>query len=463
MKPGRAVASFDSATGMLRCLARFLSGRDTPLLGQFPGPLEPVLTTALAGVNHLPRRLAETCYTTSGVSEAVPRHRLGELDSEELASWVVDHYPRQRYPVIFVGSSNGALVHLAAALGAPWLPQTLLVPVRRGGVDRDDAEGELRAGLDPGQDLLAANPDLRLHHMHDPNQDRLMIAGMSYSRVKWHRLPRAYAEFIRNHLESGGVLVTAECELTWPTTRVNDRHVFQFGAHGGATTEEYHGGGPRVAALLKHYGERRRSWSPPAPDGSSAEAEWGFDPALLDDLGELSRSRGNRLWRLRFDHPERLSPAVAELYRTWYSRRGIDGGRLVGESFLLVEPWWTLRSGSVPFWSAFNTRASHEALRDYLDEAAPYDEIRLMLFPHGVDSIGLAGVDEWRELAGRARKVGTLLGVDPRAYPRDFAALARSHREFARIRERYPQPRPMRLDAAVEALPRNSGLSWEEA
>lgn len=171
MKPGRAVASFDSATGMLRSPARFLVGQDKPLLGQLPGSLEPAMSTLLGGVNRLPRRAAERVYAAGGASEAVPRHRLGEVRSEELASWVVEHYPRQRYPVVFIGSSNGALIHLAAALGAPWLPQTLLVSVRRSGVDRDDAEGEMRAGLDPGQDLLEANPDLQLHHMHDPDQD----------------------------------------------------------------------------------------------------------------------------------------------------------------------------------------------------------------------------------------------------------------------------------------------------
>lgn len=67
---------------------------------------------------------------------AIAQHRLGEVRSEALATWVTGHYPRRRYPVIFVGSANGALVHLVAALDAAWLPQTLLLPSAAGASPR---------------------------------------------------------------------------------------------------------------------------------------------------------------------------------------------------------------------------------------------------------------------------------------------------------------------------------------
>ncbi|GAA2788669.1 hypothetical protein [Saccharopolyspora taberi] len=455
MKPGRAVASFDSATGMLRALSRYLAGYDVPAMGAVSGAWEPVLSAALGGVNHLPRRLADQIYAISGVSEAVPRDRVGEIDSEAIASWLVEHYPKRRYPVVFVGSSNGALVHLAAALDAPWLPQTLLIPVRRGGVDRDDPRTERGMGVEPGRALLAANPDLVLHHMHDPNQDRLMIAGMSYFRVKWRRLPLAYRRFLREHLAPGGVLVSSECGLRWPVTRVGDRHLFQFGALGGATADEYHRGGPRVADLLERYGATRTSWDPPEVDGTAPEAEWGFEPELLEGMADLAGQEGFTLRRLSFTEPERLSPVVADLYRQWYDRRGLPGNRLLAECFLLVEPWWTLRTGSVPFWMAFSTEQSHAALLSYLEGSRAYDEIRIMLFSHGAESIGLADIRSWRELAAHARSSGVLLGVDQRAFPRDFAGLVRAHRELARVRPRYAMPEPLGF-AEVEPLLRHA-------
>jgi hypothetical protein len=77
-----------------------------------------------------------------------------------------------------------AAVHLAAALGAPWLPQTFMVPVRNPGNDPDDPRRDLDWGRRPARALLDANPDVQVHHLHDPVQDRLMLEQMTYLRLK---------------------------------------------------------------------------------------------------------------------------------------------------------------------------------------------------------------------------------------------------------------------------------------
>ncbi|MFD0883838.1 hypothetical protein ACFQ08_04610 [Streptosporangium algeriense] len=443
MKPGRVVASFDSATGMLRALSRFLHGRDVPLIGQGPAWAEPWASAVLGLANRLPRPLQEKAYAVSGWAEAVPLGRVGDIRSDDLARWVTGHYPRRRGQVAFVGSSNGALVHLAAAVAAPWLPQTLLIPVRRRGVHPDEPRRDLLATQEAGHALTTANPDLVLHHMHDANQDRLMIAGMTYFRVKWRRLPEAYRRFLEASLEPGATLVVVECGLRRPVTRVGPRHVFQHGALGGATPREYEEGGPRVADYLRRYGSPHRGWDYPPVDEESPEAEWGFEPSLLPDLRDLAARNGWRLLRVRFTEPEELSPVVADLYREWYRRRDLPADRLLAECFLLLEPWWTLRSGSVPYWMVFNTEPSLASLTGYLDRSDPFAEIRLLLFSHGVESVGLASVEQWRRVLARAEKVGVFTGVDPRAYPRDFAGLARAHRELSRIRTTYPMPLPL--------------------
>lgn len=446
MRAKRAVASFDSATGMLRALSSCLAGHDVPALGAAPRVAVPVLSALLGVVNRLPPSLADRVYAASGVSEAVRPDHLADIDADDLAEWVVEHYPSRRYPVVFVGSSNGALMHLAAALDAPWLPQTLLIPVRRSGVDRDDPAAELEAGRAPGHELLRTNPELVLHHMHDPNQDRLMIDGMSYFRVKWRRLPVAYRRFIREHLAPDGIVVSAECGLDWPVTRVDDRQVFQFGALGGADEQEYFTGGPRVREFLRRCGSEHGCWNPPQPDERAAEAEWGFEPQLLDDLDAL----GFPLRRLEFGNPEDLSPAVANLYRTWYAAHERPTDRLLVETFLLLEPFWALRTGSVPFWLTFNAGHSPQALREHLD-AIGYEEIRMMLFSHGTESIGLTPIGTWQHLVGRARRSGTLLGADPEVYPRDFAGLVRAHRELTRVPARRVPP-PMSFREAESVL-----------
>jgi hypothetical protein len=103
-----------------------------------------------------------------------------------------------------------------------------------------------------------------------------------------------------------------DCQLRWPATRVDDRYVFQAGALGGATVEEYHHGGPRVAQFLASYGSPVQAWTPPPPDGECPEAEGGFEPAILDDLVALADDEGWRVRVLRFHTPEQLSPVVAD-------------------------------------------------------------------------------------------------------------------------------------------------------
>jgi hypothetical protein len=170
------VANFDSAAAMMRAVARTLDGRDFPTLG-VTSPLEvlePVLPL-------LPDRLVEQLYIWGGAAEAAPAERMSDVNGERISRWVVGEYPSRQFPAAFVGSSNGAMVHLAVALGAPFLPQTFLIPVRRSGVSPDDPIADMEWGRKPGRALLDANPDLQLHHMHDANQDRLMVQRMTSS------------------------------------------------------------------------------------------------------------------------------------------------------------------------------------------------------------------------------------------------------------------------------------------
>lgn len=459
-----SIANFDSATAMLRAIARYLRGEDFPSLGIWPRSFEPVLQAVGAGVNALPEGLREQVYIWSGWGEAVPPERLGSIRAERVAEWMVGKYPRRPYPAAMVGSSNGALVHLCAALGIPWLPQTFLIPVRRGGIHPDEPKRDMEWGREHARALLEANPELVLHHMNDANQDRLMIQRMTYFRVKRTRLGGAYEHFLEETLEPGATLFLVECGLRWPTVKIADRHVFQHGALGGATAEEYRHGGPRVAAYLERYGSPHRKWDSPEPDGDRPEAEWGFEPALRVDAERFAREHGYRLQRIVFEQPEDTSPLVADLYRWWYGQRRLPANRLMVESFIVMEPWWALRTGSVPFWMVFNTEPSAEAIERYLGGVASYDEIFMMLFSHGVESVGLVPIDHWRSVLYRARRRGDFLGVDERAYPRDFATFANYHADIPRkVAARYPLPGPLtlaQLDAFLMMVGERYQVRW---
>jgi hypothetical protein len=134
-----------------------------------------------------------------------------------------------------------------------------------------------------------------------------------------------------------------------------------------------------VARWFAEQGAKRERWDAPAADGESPEAEWGFEERLRADVGGFAADHGYPMVSVCFDEPEGPSPLVAELYRWWYRARGLPAERLLVDSFILMDPWWTLRLGAVPFWVKFNTEGSAAALERHLDDAEPYDEIRLML------------------------------------------------------------------------------------
>ncbi len=447
----RAIAGFDSASAMVRILGSALHGREAPLLSQFPPALEPQLDWLARGAERLPKRTLQAIYRRSGWLDAVSARRLRQVRTEQLAQWVIGHYPRRRYPVVFAGSSNGAVTHLAAALGAPWLPQTLLLAVRNGGLDPDDPAADMRAMTPAGHELLAANPALELHHMHDPVQDRLMIARMAYFRVKFLQLPQAYRAFLAHCLEPGGTVVLVDCALTWPVATVGDRHLFQFGAPGGATQREFFEGGPRVAEFLRRNGSDRERWQPPEPDADRPEAEWGFAEPFAADLTEAAAEAGLTVGRLRLEQPEDVSPLIAELFRHWYAERGLPTGRLLVSSFLIMDPVLAMRTRQVPYWALFGSRPSLDRLAGYLSGTPAYDDIWLTVFPHGMDSIGLAGIGEWQQMLGYARRHGQLLAIEPGHFPRHFRALTGFHRELSKL-PCAPSVPPLAWDAARQYL-----------
>jgi hypothetical protein len=444
--PPGFVANFDSATAMTMATAAYLRGEDWPALGN-PPALKPLAARA----NLLPTKVREKAFILGGAAEITRPSKAGDIRIDDVADWLEEEYPARPYPAVGLGSSSGAGVYLHAALGSPWLPQTFLLPVGQR-VHPDDPKSAMEKGRKPAQALLEANPDWQLHHMHDANQDRLMVRVLTYFRVKRRNLGRGYEQFIVDRLPPGRTLLLMECKAHWNTTRLGDRYVYQHGAMGGATEEEFHRGSQRVSEYLERYDSPVREWDGPEPDTVSPEAEWGFEESLRDDVLRLARERRYRVRRVIFDEPDSLSPLVADLYRWWYRRRRIPANRLLVSSFVINDPHWTLRTGSTPFWMKFNMQPSVDAVNRYLDGTDPFDEIHLMLFQHGVRAVGLPPKDAWSDILAKARRVGRPAGADLDEFPYDFAQFAKYHDALQQIPARYPLPRPLTIDELDEFL-----------
>lgn len=432
----RSIASFDSATAMSTALARALQGRPFPHLGQSPLKAPLVYASGL-----LPLQLRRHVYAYITGSEGVPPPKLPDVNLEHVATWATEQYPARRYPAAVIGSSNGALTHLYAACGIPWMPQTWLVPVRRRWAEPNDVHGALRFGTRHAPRLLGANPDVALYDMHDPNQDALSASHMAYFRIKWRRLPRAYARFLRARLLPDAPIIVAHDQSRWPVTKVAERHCFQLGAQGGMNPEQY-----------------RALPGAPAPNSRAPEAEWGFDASLLEDIRTYAEEHHHPVIEVRYRHPQGPAAAVADVFTTWLKGHELTPQRLLVSSFIMMDPWQTIGTGSVPYWTYFPVDDAARALSDYLDGHA-FDDIDIMLFNHGTRSHGLADVEVWEQLAHRARAQGRLLAVDRSAFPADFPTFARYAAALRRLPRVRRPPEPLQVDEALSGLRESPNVS----
>ncbi|GAA4934465.1 hypothetical protein ACFPM3_05195 [Streptomyces coeruleoprunus] len=448
LRTARCLCDFDSSVTSVRAVSRFLRGQDFPGLGVAPG------SARLADLlSHLPSRARRRAYVLVAHLQGAPVSLVRRLTGEDLAAWTAAQYGPGPYPAVFIGAGSGAAVHLAAALGAPVLPQTYLVPVRAR-IDPDRPRAALRAGAGLGRDLVEADPELALCHMHDPSQDRAMIVRFAYFRFKRLRLGAELRRFLEQRLAPGATVFLLDCTLRWPMTVLGDRQRFQFGALGGMAPDEYVTGSERLAEHLAEQGSPVRRWDAPPADQTYPEAEWGYDDALTPDVLALAERCGYPVRRVTVAEPEHLSPLVAEFYRWWYRRRGLPADdRLLVETYNQWEPYWTLRLGAVPFWLQFTARPSYDWAAEYLARAEPYRHIAVNLFSNGLRSVGQVPAEDWRGLARRHATVsGDLIGVDETAYPEDLGSTLRYRPALADLPGRLPLPAPVTLAELDEFL-----------
>jgi hypothetical protein len=432
LEPADSVALFDSATALVAALSAALWGKAFPHLGQ-SAAYSPVVRAG----GHLPWRLLRGIYTRIGSSEGVDPARLGDIDLAAVARWLTEQYPCRPYPAVFLGSSNGALAHLAAAIGAPYLPGTVLVPVSRVGAP-DRPIDALRFGERHAPALLDRNPDVELHHMHDQAQDELMVSRMTYLRTKWQRLPTAYADFLDSSLLPDAPVIVVDDRSRWPVVRVNERHVFQPGAQGGLDPEDYLGR-PHT----------------PTPDEDAPEAEWGAAPDFLAAAVEWARAHGRTVVTITLPGTQAAAHPVAAVFRDWYRSRGQADDQLLVPTFIVGDPWLTMVTGSVPFWGFFSVQSARAALEDHLARSDPYAVVRLLLFQHGADSAGIATPADWTATIAKYGARADFLGLDAARFPHDIGFLGRYGPRLARL------PRARRLWSPLAVNTALTGLAAE--
>ncbi|UQU61918.1 hypothetical protein COUCH_23055 [Couchioplanes caeruleus] len=344
---------------------------------------------------------------------ALPVALVARLDADAVASWIEAHYPEATYPAVVLGSPHGAAVHLAAALGAPWLPSGFTVTVPWPGGSPGDWEGAMDWGGVVADAIVAANPDVTVRQVHDPllrGPLRGPLCGTTITlHLRWRTLPPAYRSFLACRLRPGGAALMVRDIRTWPTLDLAPGHSFQLGSPAsGWSPDGYTMANPLFRRALAGLDEG--SWSTPYLVAPRRCADQGGEVGFDHDL----RRHAAPVHRLLYARSPALSVFVAELYRRSLGERG--GGRdCAVTSGTLVDPGRVLAAGLVPYWCESASRQAADAAEWWLAGAAGFEGVTVVPQPPGLRCEAHADARQWRSVAAFARERPV---VDPVALAR---------------------------------------------
>jgi hypothetical protein len=378
---------------LLEAVSRALAQRGCDDLDRVP---------VLGRRGELPPELRRPALASDECTDAVPLELVEQVDAEAVASWMTSRYAAGCFPAVVIGTAHGGAAHLAAALGAPWLPTTFTITVPWPGGSVGDWTGAMEWGAKIADLIMAANSEVTVRQVHDPVRRGSLCGAVVTLHVRWRRLPLAYREFLRDGLAPGGGALVLRDTRTWPVVELTDRHTFQLGSpSSGLRHEDQTMDNPSFQRLVLGVGGD--SWSTPYLDTPARYAEMAGEPELEHDLRRLSGELGRPMHRVLYPGPEVLSACVADLYRDWLHSSGQGGDGCVVETGRLIDPWRVLASGLVPYWCESASRAAVEAAEWWLAGSGAFSAVTVLPEPPGTLCDAHAAAGQWRALASFAR------------------------------------------------------------
>ncbi|GII26051.1 hypothetical protein [Planosporangium mesophilum] len=390
-----------------------------------------------------------------GLDSGIPRPRVADVRADEVAGWMTGGYGRQRYPAVVVGSPHVGALHLAAALGAPWLPAGFRLSVRCSPTESRRPLVALRQGRTIAAHLLDTDPGIAVYQRCDPIGQNPCGNAMLDFYVKWTAVPGRLRRFLTERLAPGGTVVLIRDCRGWPATQPDDGYRFQVGTVGsGLSWPDYC---RQLRRLSDDGGDApadEESRTVPQPDGGDVDAEQGIHPGLLGDLRRWSGEHGRRLRIVAITDSAALSAAVADVYRSWLRAAGKTGNRLVIGCGTMLDPWQVVRAGLVPYWCPRPLHSDVDALEYWLAGSEPFRSIDLLVEPPGRLSPKVVPRDRLAALPRFATDRGVLDSTCRRNYPLGIVDPRHISRVLSEQPYDSPPPPPLSTAAAIEGLDR---------
>jgi len=422
------VVSFDSGTRVVREVAEALTGNGRSILEAYPWG-----SNVFLGVISLLPESARIAAIEWGmrVSLGLPPNRADDVSIDVLARWCIAQYPDDvQYPVIVLGSPNGAVAHLAALLRAPFLTTSFGLTFRHPTIDPDDIDAYRRTSLATAERIRVSNPagNYEIVCHVDPLHDRSMVRVADFVRIKLLDVPESYRAFVHEHLAPGGTIVLINCTYRWPQVPLGPGIFLQVGGLGAVEPAEY-----------------VDRWSIDGTVELRRESEWGCPQAFADAVIDDAATAGIRVLEIARDHPADYSLLA---YDAYLACDHVRSDTVLIDCFNHLNPRTNLETGIPGLWLPFNTTDGFELVARAL-EGRTFSTVYVAPLPSFARSPDTASLDAWSRWIDPVGDV-EWIGVRPTRYPADPFAPYRFARDMARLRDTMALEPPLRL--TIEAL-----------
>ncbi|GAA2518609.1 hypothetical protein [Pilimelia columellifera] len=445
-QPERVVTADSLGRVLLTVTARALAGRAGDELDE---------PTAASRARGFAATSDDEALAAGAARVALAPEDLKLVDADAVAAWVTAQYPvvDPGFPAVVIGSPHGSAAHLAATMGAPWLPASFEVTVRWPDGAVDDPEAAQRQGAASASDLLAANPSVAIRQVHDPVL-RGPAAGTTLSLfTRWRRLPPAYRVFLLRQLRPGATVLLVGDGRTWPVFDLGAAHSFQLGApSSGLQPDDFVRPGPDLVQALRRADGEPRAWLPPATPPTMGLAESGLEVEFEDDLRETVGDVAGRPLSVRYGRPAALSAAVAGSVRGWLVGAGKSADRLAVGCGRLLDPGQALRSALVPYWCEAPLRDEVAEAECWVAGSPAFRSIDVLIEPPGRPSAVVAPLRQWDAVAWFSQQRAAVDRLGTRSYPYGTLPTRHASLVLSALREDLPVPPPMTPEAATRDL-----------
>jgi hypothetical protein len=290
-----------------------------------------------------------------------------DLDLEEHSRQILTLYDEfvknRKFDAVIFGAPNGSIVHLALAMGVPYLCSQFRIPIlvkSKNENDRDDLTPYAQVVKYIGKRWTTKYDWGTVSCLVDPIHDRMDLGVYAHVREKFTAVPPAFKEFIGRCLKPNGTVIFVNMTYPWISHHIDESAFLQIGGLGEVAPNEYFEGSDRINTFLEaEHTQHRGGWKLTDYEVvQKLESEWSVEPELEKSVQEYCNEQGYSFLPLKQDHPAGFNILTA---RAMHKKHTADGGSCRGWSiniFWGLCPTLVLRARLLNCWCTFTDRLS---------------------------------------------------------------------------------------------------------